>query len=337
MTQGAVERLPGDYYDAELQTFELLKTEVLSSLQAAVKASNIKTHSFSARVKERDSFLIKIEDGNYEDPIEEVKDVVGARVVCLFASDLPKLGEVVGQTFKVESKVDKATETPPDSFGYMSVHYICTLDPAYAGRRVSRLHGLKFEIQCRTILQDAWANVSHHLSYKGKAGIPDFLERDFNALSGLFYIADKHFELFFDESKKSKIAAIEELKGSDEVSKLSLIPINADTIQAYLEAHYLDRDHIPAQASKFADELVNAGYRSIQEVDVDLVRASDAAIAFEKTYRPLRHGKPPMRPDKGFASVGIARMALSIANPKYRKDDKRESQERFISFEHLLK
>ena len=57
------------------------------------------------------------------------------------------------------------------------------------------LHGIKFEIQCRTILQNAWASVSHRLAYKGEASIPEALRKDFHALAGLFYVADKHFEL----------------------------------------------------------------------------------------------------------------------------------------------
>ena len=50
-----------------------------------------------------------------------------------------------------------------------------------------------FEIQIRTITQDAWASISHYLDYKNEISIADELKKDFYALSGLFYIADTQF------------------------------------------------------------------------------------------------------------------------------------------------
>ena len=58
--------------------------------------------------------------------------------------------------------------------------------------------GKPFEIQVRTIAQDAWASVSYHLDYKKEETIPVELRRDFYALSGLFYIADQHFKILRD-------------------------------------------------------------------------------------------------------------------------------------------
>ncbi|MBI4489516.1 MAG: hypothetical protein HY694_10565 [Deltaproteobacteria bacterium] len=56
-----------------------------------------------------------------------------------------------------------------------------------------------FEIQIRTIAQDAWASISHYLDYKKESDIPAQLRRDFYALSGLFYVADRHFAMLKKE------------------------------------------------------------------------------------------------------------------------------------------
>ncbi len=56
----------------------------------------------------------------------------------------------------------------------------------YKGPRYDTIVGMPFEIQVRTILMDAWANVSHYLAYKSDIDVPINLQRDFYALGGLF-------------------------------------------------------------------------------------------------------------------------------------------------------
>jgi putative GTP pyrophosphokinase len=65
----------------------------------------------------------------------------------------------------------------------------------HSGPRYDPLKHLRFEVQVRTIVMDAGAAVSHHLDYKGGTSVPSELRKDFYALSGLFYVADQHFEV----------------------------------------------------------------------------------------------------------------------------------------------
>jgi len=51
---------------------------------------------------------------------------------------------------------------------------------------------------------DAWATVSHYLDYKTDADVPLGLRKDFQALSGLFYLADTHFEMFYGATGRSQ-------------------------------------------------------------------------------------------------------------------------------------
>jgi hypothetical protein len=87
--------------------------------------------------------------------------------------------------------------------------------------------------------------------------------------------------------------------------------ISSETLLASLTASYPDR----AEAEQkdmldLAPELVEFGYRSIDQVDTDLRLARDAALALERD-------SPPAIPGSKFSPVGLARMALSIANPAY--------------------
>ncbi|MHC4604763.1 MAG: GTP pyrophosphokinase, partial [Planctomycetota bacterium] len=129
-----------------------------------------------------------------EEPFKDIKDFVGLRVVCLFLSDLDRVEKVLDDTFEVIGRKDKTNDIGKDVFGYMGRHFIVKLKEA------KETNDMLFEIQVRTIAQDAWASVSHYLDYKTNS-IPEDLEKDFHALSGLFYVADTHFS-FIKQDKR---------------------------------------------------------------------------------------------------------------------------------------
>lgn len=105
-------------------------------------------------------------------------------MVCLYLSDIDKIDNTIEEAFEVIERDDKVEDSEKDRFGYMARHLIV---------RPSK-EDMLFEIQVRTISQDAWASISHHLDYKTNSIGVQF-KRDFHALSGLFYIADKQFSL----------------------------------------------------------------------------------------------------------------------------------------------
>ena len=53
---------------------------------------------------------------------------------------------------------------------------------------------MKCEIQVRTILQHAWAEIEHDIVYKSPGEIPFRVRRRFACLAGLLEIADREFE-----------------------------------------------------------------------------------------------------------------------------------------------
>ena len=173
-------------YSERLPEFKLLMDEGVRTLKNAINMSGIKVHSITQRIKGFDSCVNKVIEKKIEEPFEGIKDFVGLRVVCLFLSDLEKIEKVINQTFEIIRRKDKINNIRKDIFGYMGKHYIVKL------KAKKKLNAMPFEIQVRTIAQDAWASVSHHLDYKTDS-IRDELKRDFYALSGLFYVADRHF------------------------------------------------------------------------------------------------------------------------------------------------
>jgi putative GTP pyrophosphokinase len=231
----------------------------------------------------------------------------------------------------VVSEDDKIEGVEVDSFGYMSFHFVAEMRREYKGPRYEDLGGMPFEIQVRTILMDAWANVSHYLDYKTDVDVPKALRRDFYALSGLFYIADSHFELFFkssqDSSKEMRTLA------SKSTPELVQQEANLDSFTAYLRARYPDREHSdPKSVSQVLQELSEAGYTILQQIDEVVNRTDKVFEAYENEHPPVSDSK-----NKRFTDIGATRIIFDIADESFassRRDGK--ATEEYTKFRSML-
>jgi hypothetical protein len=180
----------------------------------------------------------------------------------------------------------------------------------YKGPRYDKIAGMPFEIQVRTILMDAWSNVSHYLDYKSDIDVPTSLRRDFYALSGLFYIADSHFELFFKSSKQSQ-AQMARL-AVESKPRLAEQEINLDTLTAYLRSRFPERQQsTPGGVSELVQDLRTCGYSTIQDIDTIIERTSDAFLAYEAAH-------PPSSTVGGrYLDVGVVRVSVSIVDDRF--------------------
>lgn len=187
--------------DAYINLSEIVNKRIVKLLKRKVM---IQTHSITKRIKTVDSLLDKVRAKKIKKPFEEVHDIVGLRIVCLVISDLKKISDNIKDEFDVFDEDDKVNNSEYDVFGYMSIHLKAKLKPTENDKHDSTLNKIPFEIQIRTIAQDAWASVSHYLDYKNTNSIIDELKKDFNALSGLFYVADTHFVYIREKQRKIK-------------------------------------------------------------------------------------------------------------------------------------
>ena len=181
----------GELYASFAEKLRLLIIDILS-------AAGIRTHSVTARVKSRASVASKISRGEMKyRRIADITDVIGIRIITYFADDVDTVARALEKQFSIDRKnsVDKRALLDPDRFGYLSLHFVVTL-PRTRTRlpEYSRFGGLKAEIQVRSILQHAWAEIEHDLGYKTSAGVPRDTRRQFSRLAGLLELADGEFK-----------------------------------------------------------------------------------------------------------------------------------------------
>ena len=156
----------------------------------------IPTAEVSARAKDAVSFAGKlIKKDKYKDPLRQVTDLVGARVVVHLASEVDEVCRWIEKTFEVDpsNSGDKLAELGTEKFGYRSVHYVVEMRAGKPGGVPRNLVGLKAEIQVRTIAQHAWSDIGHDRIYKQDCEVPDYWKRQSNRISALLEAADEEF------------------------------------------------------------------------------------------------------------------------------------------------
>lgn len=186
-------------YNSKIESFKQLIDTVEFFISQEIQNNKIKIHSFNHRIKSFDSFVEKIRRKEVKEPFQEIVDIVGLRIVCLFHSDIKNIGDIVKNNFDIIEEDNKIDNDEVNIFGYMSLHYKAKLKTEQSNTYYKNFKDIPFEMQIRTIAQDAWASISHYLDYKKESEIPRHLKRDFHALSGLFYIADTHFAILRQE------------------------------------------------------------------------------------------------------------------------------------------
>lgn len=315
-------------FQGKAVVYSQLKEEALFILEQALNETDIKLHSITSRVKALDSFIGKVQRKQSDKPFEEIQDVVGLRVICLFISDIARIGAVIRKSFFVLSEDNKVEGTDISSFGYMSVHFVLMMKDEYKGPRYDSIAKTPFEIQVRTIAMDSWANVSHYLDYKSDVDVPKELRRDFYALSGLFYVADRHFEMFMESSRKSREKMVRAF-GKDEPPLDQ--EINSDSLAAYLINEFPDRARSDAKSiSDLIGELSDAGIKSISDIDRAKDAAWEAFLAWERDSPP--HGEATSQ----FTDVGVVRGILDLTNENYQRL-RGIRKETILKYETLLK
>jgi ppGpp synthetase/RelA/SpoT-type nucleotidyltranferase len=230
-----------DSYQAKRSIYEIFASEIERILRVALMRQNIKVASIEGRAKDVESFGKKAsvpsplnpELPKYKDPINEITDQAGVRVITFFPKTIDQVDQVVNTEFCVREKSDKAdTLKLEDRFGYQSVHYLVSLKsdrtplPEYA-----QFKDLIAEIQVRTILQHAWAEIEHDIQYKSSETIPTSIHRRFMSLAGLFEIADREFQAIQDDDKELRLEA----RNSVREGKLEAVEITPDALKAYLD------------------------------------------------------------------------------------------------------
>ena len=211
-------------YQDNLPRFRELEIRVRDSLKRTFSEAGLVVASIESRIKGYDSLAGKLElKGHKYKSLADITDILGMRVITFYIDDVDKVASAVERLFTIDwdNTVDKRKIHEIDSFGYLSLHYICSV-PDFPFR---------FEIQMRTLLQHAWANMDHDTGYKSGVEIPKGYLRNMSRLAGMLELVDDEFSKIRIEltDYRRRVQALVRSGNLDEV------PIDGDTFRSYLD------------------------------------------------------------------------------------------------------
>ena len=217
------------WYAEKAHLYDSLAQSVVQILKSIMKSEKISFVDVPYRIKAKDSCLGKLKKKSHYTSFEDMTDIAGLRIITLVESDLEKVSKIIAENFNVhkEDSGDKADLLGADKFGYRSIHFVCGIGKDREKfPEFSLFKDLCFEIQVRTALSHAWAEIEHDRGYKLGGELPAHLKRRFNLLSGLLESADLEFNRLTEEieayKEKLKSSNLQDLLDLD-INRLSLI------------------------------------------------------------------------------------------------------------------
>lgn len=159
----------------------------------------------SARAKSVARFLEKAlktegDQPKYADPLHQIQDQVGARIICFYLQDVERASEIVERYFR---RVEKRAVVPENEaeFGYFGKHYVLLIppdliNPAWPKELIPEF----FELQIKTLFQHAWSEADHDLGYKpGMVQLTSDQKRRVAFTAAQAWGADRLFDELFRE------------------------------------------------------------------------------------------------------------------------------------------
>lgn len=207
-------------FDKQHGAYESFYHIVNRLIEDLLKANGLSVHTVTARAKGRDSFARKIAKPTKDyKSLREITDICGARIITHFNTDVDAVAKVIEREFAVDyrNSIDKRVLLDPDAFGYMSLHYVCRLSEERAAlAEYAAFADMPVEIQIRSILQHAWAEIEHDLGYKSKTAIPIAIRRKFSRVAGLLESADEAFSEIRDYLSEYQASVAEAIRSHPE-------------------------------------------------------------------------------------------------------------------------
>jgi putative GTP pyrophosphokinase len=131
-----------------------------------------------------------------------ITDILGMRIICPFIEDLKRVEEAMKSGFEVTELERKGSNLSFKEFGYESTHLLVKI-PHDILSLFPVADDMVFEVQIRTILQDAWAEVEHELVYKAEfTPFDEPMKRKLAALNANLSLSDIIFQEIRDYQRQ---------------------------------------------------------------------------------------------------------------------------------------
>jgi ppGpp synthetase/RelA/SpoT-type nucleotidyltranferase len=229
---------------AEYESFRQELDRLINNLLRGMRISSI-----TSRLKEAASMQAKIDSkpGKYRN-LDDVTDLVGVRIITLFSDDVVRIAMIIRRELNVDpwDSIDKRDFVDPKEFGYASLHYVVGLDESRLRlREYKQFKGLKAELQIRTALQHAWAEIEHGLLYKPgepSVAVHSEVRRRLARISAVLELSDQEFDQIRRRDVELKARPLPLVRASGLAEAISEIEFELSRQELAEKLGPLDRD-----------------------------------------------------------------------------------------------
>jgi len=257
-------------YNKRRHLYKILTEKVANLIEEVLKLKGINYVNVESRTKSLESFRNKISKKIDFSP-REMQDLSGIRIIAHTNIEVEKIGRIIKELVKIDERrsIDKSKSLGIDKVGYKSQHFVATLpEKRTILQEFLPLKGLCFEIQIRTILQHAWAEMQHDRNYKFSGILPEEIKRRLSLLAGQLEIADNEFDRISQEIEQYS----KEVAQKTEEGDLD-IPIDSTSLREYLSNKFkrIKIENIfgpnDDQASTIIEELKLMKINKLEDLD----------------------------------------------------------------------
>ncbi|WCP84010.1 hypothetical protein PQE20_21590 [Vibrio harveyi] len=277
--------------------YKRLGQKVESILLEVFDEENVSYHMVTSRVKDIESARKKSGNDKYTSPTD-IQDLAGIRVITYVEDEVKYVTEIIERLFDIdkENSSNKSNDLGTDRVGYKSVHYVAKLKSDRLALPEYRQYANKcFEIQVRTILQHAWAEIEHDRNYKFSGELSNELTRRFKLVAGVLELADKEFNSISRE--------IDDIAKNVSSGNLD-IELSSSAFSSFIRSRYSgileDIPLCPDQEGVGVSELKQFGITTIEALDKIVPADFD------------RYLKSSAYVEDGLFEIGIARCLMIL-------------------------
>ncbi|WP_412560359.1 MULTISPECIES: GTP pyrophosphokinase [Winogradskyella] len=268
-------------YEKKQPLFKRALSNTKDALQQFLAEKEIPYLVISTRVKDFSSFFEKISRKKYENPFEENEDFCGVRIIVYHLEDIDKVRDILKEHYDVQNLEDKTDSLELNQFGYRSKHLIIKIRNSWCVTpNYKNLNNIKIEVQIRTVLMHAWAEIEHKLGYKSKNQIPGKLQRKLFLMSAKLEDADHQFQDIKNEADEYKYKTISE---SEKAGKFVGNDLNLNSLQALLTYYFPNEEPHSEMES-----------RLLQEIEKSELSMKDLVSTAEKSVKAVEFIKENM-------------------------------------------
>lgn len=221
-------------FEQEKGTYELAVKQASALIKELLVNSPALVHLISARCKQTSSLWLKLCEKRYGQPAQQVTDIVAARVITYYKDDVQIIVKALTDALEVHphKSVNKREELEAVEFGYTSVHLITRTKGSWSTSPLYfALKDKWFEIQIRSILEHAWAEIEHEVVYKSGIVYPVLIKRRFARIAGAIEMLEDEFLALREHQQQ----LIELYKGRYASGKDGMVEIDSVRLIALLE------------------------------------------------------------------------------------------------------